>query len=579
MTSDFPPCPEDGILEESVGGTQPTGQSFGWSRGPAVPNPYQRIAHRLEISKITTQASEPNDLLPPRPEDKVSGELGKRYSEYLVRQLQKGEYDPIPAHIVPVPKSRLATRPAALLSLSDRVVYEAIVAILRPRITRFLLGEGIVFWPRGDLSSKKQWMEFEKTVLDEESDYIVRCDIAGFYESIDHERLANSIVNATGYGDVAEALLHLLQRVMRTGRGLPQGLISSDTLATVYLAEVDFAMIRNGFSYVRHGDDIRVAVDTYDHGCMAIRCMETALRKLGLLLNAEKTRVFRRQTYCKSLSSFQETWTEAKRQVVEAMAAQFRKDQNALEAAMIKFDMEELGWALFYHQAINLEEAIEVLRKQIRPEDVEIAQMLFQNAIQRRPRNGPRTDREAFHQQLTGALVRLTAARADTALSHVAELMASFPDKSEVLCRYMMALRGSDDAIARQIEGSMNEHVAEWGLAWMVRVLSQVPRSVSETTVDMLKDFVNNPGGRWLLAVEAAECLASMDKLERNALLGIWNTCPEVFRVDLLVAAVRMLGVAEWADGFVRSGRSDPVHEVAIRREMIKLGHTDWVDT
>ena len=537
-----------------------------------MPNPYQRIADRLRIGKIITQASIPNDLLPPRPEDKVSGEVGKRYSEHLVRQLQKGEYDPIPAQTIPVPKSRFATRPAALLSLSDRVVYEAIVAILRPRITRFLLGDGIVFWPRGDLASKKQWKTFEKSVLKQESDYIVRCDIAGFYESIDHETLANSIVNATGYGDVAEALLHFLRRVMGTGRGLPQGLISSDSLATVYLADVDFAMIRNGYRYVRHGDDVRVAVDTYDQGCLAIRCMEAELRKCGLLLNSEKTRVFHRQTYHRSFSLFEETWTKAKGQVVEGMAAEFRENQQALEAAMAKFDMEELGWALFYHQAIDLEEAIEELRKGIEPEDVEIAEMLFRNTIKRRPENGTRADREAFHQQLTGALVRLTAARSDAALSHAGELLTSFPDKTKVLCGYMMALPGSYDAIANQVEGAMGDDVAEWGLAWMVRVLSEVPGSVSDNTVDKLKGFVNNPRGRWLLAVEAAKCLAAMHELERDALVAIWNTCPEVFRVDLVVAAVRMKGVAAWADAFVRSGKSDPVHEVAIRRETNKLG-------
>jgi len=537
-----------------------------------MPNPYQQIADRLKIGDVITQASERNDLMPHRPEDKVSGEVGKRYSEYLERRLQRGEYDPIPAQIIPVPKSRLATRPAALLSLSDRVVYEAIVDILRPRISRFLLGDGIVFWPRGDLSSTKQWREFENSILRQKSDYIVRCDIAGFYESIDHDALANAIVNATGYGDVAEALLHFLRRVMGTGRGLPQGLMSSDSLATVYLAEVDFAMIRNGYEYTRHGDDVRIAVDTYDEGCLAIRCMEAELRKCGLLLNSEKTRVYRRQTYQKSLSSFEERWAKAKADVVESVAAELRKDQEALEAAMGRLDMEELGWALFYHQAINLEEAVEELRKKIEPEDVEIAQMLFRNTIRRRPGNGSRTEREAFHQQLTGALVRLTAGRSDVALGHVGELLTSFPDKSEVLCRYMMSLRGNEDAIARQIEGAMSDDVPEWGLAWMIRVLSEVPGSVSDTTVARLKRFVNSPRGRWLLAVEAAKCLAAMGELERDALLAIWNRCPEVFRVDLVVAAVRMKGVAAWADAFVRSGRSDPIHEVAIRRETIRHG-------
>ena len=93
--------------------------------------------------------------------------------------------------------------------------------------------------------------------------------------SIDHNQLASAVVRATGHRDIADALVHFLNRTMMGNRGLPQGLVASDTLATAYLAQVDRAMIRNGFEYTRHGDDVRISVDSYGHGCRAARVMES----------------------------------------------------------------------------------------------------------------------------------------------------------------------------------------------------------------------------------------------------------------------------------------------------------------
>ena len=198
-------------------------------------NPYQTILDRLDLHAALKNASQSNDLVPPRYEDKVGGELGNRFSEALARDLRSGAYDPHPAPVVAVPKSDLTTRPARVLTLPDRVVYEAIVSLLRPRIDTFLLGNDIVFWPRGDDSAGRRWAAFEKSAIQTDCSYVVRSDISNFYESIDHELLATTIVNATGYRDVADVLQHFLARVMGFGRGLPQGVVSSDTLATVIL--------------------------------------------------------------------------------------------------------------------------------------------------------------------------------------------------------------------------------------------------------------------------------------------------------------------------------------------------------
>ena len=178
-----------------------------------MPTPYQNVVDQLDLAAALTNGSERNDLLLPRAEDKVGGEVGNRFLQALIRDLERGRYDPAPAYTVRVPKSTSATRPAALLTLNDRVVYAALVATLRSRIDSYLLGEEIVFWPRG-LQRNKSWLKFEHSPLTDSCKYVVLADVSGFYESVDHRRLAERLIRATGKRAEVEALSHFLTRVM-----------------------------------------------------------------------------------------------------------------------------------------------------------------------------------------------------------------------------------------------------------------------------------------------------------------------------------------------------------------------------
>ena len=536
-----------------------------------VRTPYQLIVRRLDIPAAIRYASVPNDLLPPRQEDKAAGELGKRFSEYLVQELETGRYDPTVAHIIAVPKSQIATRPAALLPFRDRVVYEAIVDVLRQRIARFLLGEHIVFWPRANGTHEKNWSRFERSVLQQDGQFIVCCDIAGFYESIDHSQLASAVVRATGYRDIADALVHFLDRTMSGKRGLLQGLEASDTLATLYLAQVDRAMIRNGFSYTRHGDDARIAADSYNRGCTAVRVMEAELRKCGLLLNGSKTRVFKRSTYKELLVVYEKEWAKAKKSFIEETEAHLREDHGALEDAFARFNLPELGWEVFYHRIIDVEDAIDTLKAKMTLEDGKIAAMLFNTIMEKRPteRNErvSRLEREVFHWQLNKVLYALAAAESDVALSSIGELIQRYPDKTDILCKYMMRLRDKDEAIVSQIEDALDEDTMEWAFAWMTSVLSRRPEFVTSGMQSRLEKVADNPRDSWLAAVAAAKCLAATGKLSRKTLMLLWNTCPHAFRIDLAVAAVRMEKVADWGTALVQSARGDRVREVVMEHE------------
>jgi hypothetical protein len=209
------------------------------------PNKYSLdpgIVDQLDLAASMTEVKR-NDLLPPRPDDKAGGQVGDRFVEALKHSLMVGEYEPEHAVIIPVAKPRYSTRPAALLNLADRVVSHALVEPLRQRVEKGLVSDRVLYWPRAK-QTDKLWGEFESAPLTPEGAYIVKADISGFYESIDHRLLHQVLVTLTGKVDLVDALLDFLGRVMSAPRGLPQGLDTSDALATAYLSNVDSEVLR-----------------------------------------------------------------------------------------------------------------------------------------------------------------------------------------------------------------------------------------------------------------------------------------------------------------------------------------------
>ena len=525
-------------------------------------NPYQSIAALLDFDKALQELKR-NDLLPPRPEDKAVGEAGARLRESLRRRLDHGSYDPQPAYIIAAPKSTVATRPAALLSIEDRLMFASMVDVLRPRIDSHLLGDDLVLWPRGTLT-KKRWHDFERSVLQSGVSHVVKGDIVGFYEFVDHERLAEIIVSATGTRSVADALVHFLGRVMNSQRGLPQGHIPSDALATLYLSNLDFRMAREGFLYFRHGDDIRVGVNKYGDGRRAIEVLETELRVLRLTLNDSKTRILRTATYEKTVSTLDGVLDKAKNDIVAAKL----EDMDELAKTMTHVGQDQLAWDVFYHGRVSLEEAIEIIRPKIKLSDVELATRVFLDTVKKRPGRAGDLVSRTFRQYLRWSLVRLSASRSDAGLTHVGSLLRSFPDGTENLCSYLSALAATKpEDVARQAEKALqNSYQTEWELAWIVRVLVQVSDHVSTKTLRRLKKTLDAPHERWLAAVGIVKLLAVRRELDRNTLIRFSNTCPPVFQVDLFDAARTMMGSADWAEAFVKTARANRIHEVVAGR-------------
>lgn len=506
-----------------------------------------------------------NDLLPPREDDKVSGEVGKRFVEYLCKQIDDHRYEPDIASFVQVPKPGLTSRPAALLTLTDRVVYESIVALLRPRLAKYLLDAEVVFWPR-ESYCKKRWEDFEEAPLKARKPYVVHTDVSGFYESIDHVQLEDDIVHATGERDIARSLQQFLSRIMGARRGVPQGLLASDTLATTYLQQVDAAMLRGGFEYWRHGDDMRIAVESISGAREAIAVVEEELRRRGLLLNSSKVFIQTLEKYEESLKAGDKSIEQVRSRLFEESVEKVASDGEELVAVMKRAELDEQwGWNLFYHQNVSIEEVVNQIRGHLEPTDILVTEHAFSMAVQRAPGTEDPLPKELFHFLISRLLMKLAAARSLTALPHAASVMAKFPEKTEIVCQYLRAIMKTNSKEAvQEIENLLGSSLftTPWQQAWLFRVLEAGAAHVSPKIFALLLKIASSPSAHWLSRVEAMKVLARANQLERELLTSSWALAPRQYRCDLLVAAAILQDSAEWAHKFLKAARLDPVEQV-----------------
>lgn len=539
-----------------------------------MPNgPFAKSVGELDLKAALKAAARSNDLLPPRLEDKVGGEVGKRFSEQLIHGMETGTYEPEGAYLIPVPKPGFTTRLAALLTLRDRVVYQALVDALRPRIEQRLLGTEVVFGPRGT-TEKRPWPEFLREPLEHGPSHIVHADIAGFYEVIPHDRLLDALIQATGRHEVVDALGVFLGRVMRSNRGIPQGLEPSDALATLYLTPVDRTQISKGLKYIRRGDDIRVAVPDYSSGRAAVAEIEASVRDLGLTLNPSKSLILKTATYEQRIDDVETAQKEFRERLgKERVARLYLMEQDEIEELVADAGLEQILWDM-YHGDVDIHEIVEKLRPHLQPGDDEVASALFKDTVARAPGNARALQREVFHQRLAASLTLLTAVRSPAALDDAASLLYRFPDETEPLANYLAALRPTThhQAMVRAIEDFLlpRRFRHGWQEGWLLQVIRESAGLLTTPMVEHLRDLARAEGGEWFRRVQAIRVLARRGDLDRAILETVWQLAPEPFRPDLIAAGNDMTAFADWALPFLEGCRGDPVHEVVMAQTVRK---------
>jgi reverse transcriptase-like protein len=217
--------------------------------------------------------------------------------------------------LIEVPKENWGTRPAVVLDIADRLVYQAIV----DRLSVDLIGDlspNVFGWrlrakspKRGEYSHNNfqwEWYASHLKQLSEESDAVLCTDLVSFFGSIPIDNAQSEIESRTAKGAPTARLCDLLTGFQKIPdrSGIPQRSSASAVIANMYLQPLDDVMIHHApslsvpFSKLTyHGcarwmDDMWVFGNDPAAARRAQMDLQSVAQNLGLNLNYAKTEVF-----------------------------------------------------------------------------------------------------------------------------------------------------------------------------------------------------------------------------------------------------------------------------------------------
>lgn len=451
------------------------------------------------------------------------------------------------------------------MTLKDRVVFEALVARVRPKIQRRLPPATVVIWPRAD-ETRPSWKKLDEFVLKSSEGFVVHADVAGFYESIDHSRLRRALADAGVDLTLTETLMTFLRAAMGADRGLPQGLGSSDSLATLYLAASDRDLLADGIHFARHGDDYRLVASTRDEAVRTAHLFEAALRRNALLPNGRKLWIQTRERYEAECHDVTTASDEFKRKIQLSRVDELddKSDEELAELASQYEIDEDAQWRYFYHGAMDPAEFRDLIAPFLGPTAQEVLEELYRDAINR---DGD-LPAQLRHARIVYCLQRLASAKAHGPLSSILQAMRDFPDETDELCSYLLSMCDADPkAVASICVGFLTEtgYATDWQQAWVLRVLSRCAASAPPGTIDAVAEYMESPTRGWLARLEAARVLAATGALAVESARALRAQVPEAYKSDIagLVAANHKR--LSWAEEFLDGVRQDHLADVVVK--------------
>lgn len=212
--------------------------------------------------------------------------------ERLRDELLTGAWRPRPALRIKIAKPGGGHRNLAIGCVRDRVVQHSVARALSDALDD-VLHPSAYAWRRG--RSARQCLGAVDAALAEGRHWVLRGDIASFFDEIPQEMLLATLREHVGDERLVELVGHMLHAgalvggdILDPALGTGQGSPLSPFLANLYLLPFDRAVEAAGFSLQRYGDDLCAATWTRDDAQRAKETVTLALDRLRLRMNPEK---------------------------------------------------------------------------------------------------------------------------------------------------------------------------------------------------------------------------------------------------------------------------------------------------
>jgi group II intron reverse transcriptase/maturase len=210
-------------------------------------------------------------------------------------QLLDGTFRPQPVREQEIPKSGGGVRKLGIPTVLDRLIQQAILQVLQPKVDPTFSQHSHGFRPgrraHDAVREAQRYIQAGHRVT-------VDVDLEKFFDRVNHDVLMGRL--AKRFGD--KRLLGLIRRYLEAGimvhgvvmerwEGTPQGGPLSPLLANVLLDEVDKELEKRGLAFVRYADDCNVYVRSRRAGTRVMETLKRLYTRLRLRINESKSAV------------------------------------------------------------------------------------------------------------------------------------------------------------------------------------------------------------------------------------------------------------------------------------------------